>query len=277
MDAIKNNIPEKYIVNFLKEDHYTTPPSSKAEFIINPTFSFYLRLVGIIIRSNLKTKINKYDRYAWVKASYQVIKAMEKVGVEFKLEGLKNVISFEGPAVFIGNHMGTLETMMLPAILQPAKPIVYVMKKELTTFPVFGPVSSARHPVVVGRDNPREDLRTVMEEGSRRLQEGRSVIIFPQRTRSKNLLPKSFNSLGIKLAKRNDVPAVPMALITDAWGIGKFLKDFGKIDPSRRVRLAIGEPIHITSQGNKEHQQVIDFIKRKWIDWGYQDFIIEEG
>ena len=45
--------------------------------------------------------------------------------------------------------------------------------------------------------------------------------------------PTLFNSLGNKLAKRNNVPVIPLALITDAWGNGKYIKEAGKIDPSK--------------------------------------------
>ena len=56
-----------------------------------------------------------------------------------------------------------------------------------------------------------------MEEGSERLKKGKSVLIFPQKTRSEIFNPKEFNSLGVKLAKKNNVPVIPMAVLTDAW------------------------------------------------------------
>jgi 1-acyl-sn-glycerol-3-phosphate acyltransferase len=40
--------------------------------------------------------------------------ALENVGVRFEITGLDNLKSFEGPAVFIANHMSTLETFVLP-------------------------------------------------------------------------------------------------------------------------------------------------------------------
>jgi 1-acyl-sn-glycerol-3-phosphate acyltransferase len=109
---------------------------------------------------------------------------MERAGINFHVEGIDNIEKFEGPAVFIGNHMSTLETVALPAFIQPIKPVVYVIKEELTRYPLFGPVAAARHPILVGRANPREDLQIVLDDGSSRLQEGRSIIIFPQKTRS---------------------------------------------------------------------------------------------
>jgi len=131
---------------------------------------------------------------------------------------MHNILKTGKPAVFVGNHMSTLETMVLPAIIQPVKKVIFVIKEELTTYPLFGEIAKARDPILVGRENPREDLKIVLEAGSKKLHEGTSVIIFPQKTRSVYFDPSSFNSLGVKLAKRNKVPVIPIALITDALG-----------------------------------------------------------
>ena len=93
------------------------------------------------------------------------------------------------------------------------------------------------------------------------------MLIFPQTTRDLFFDPKKFNTLGIKLAKRARVPVIPVAVKTDAWGIGRWLKDFGKIDPSKPVRISFGEPVHISGSGKKEHRSTIAFIGSKLVDW----------
>lgn len=275
MDAIEKNIREKYKFDLAQYDSYHTSETKKKKIIINPSLSFYLDLLKVILWSNIKARQGKLDSYNWAIASYKVMEAFEKVGAKVHISGMKNLEKFNGPAVFIGNHMSSLETMALPHILQPLKPVVYVMKKELTDYPVFGRISMARFPIVVGRENPREDLRVVMEEGKKRLQEGRSIIIFPQKTRSHYIDPQAFNTLGIKLAKNSSVNVVPMALISDVWGMGKIVKDFGKIDPSKDVYIAFGEPFKVEGKGTEEHQRVLDFIKTKWIEWGRKEYIKE--
>jgi len=169
--------------------------------------------------------------------------------------------------------MSTLETLLLPSFIQPVKSVVYVIKKELTDFPLFGPVAAARHPIIVGRSNPREDLRIVMEEGTKSIQDGRSVIIFPQKTRSAIFDRKSFNSLGMKLAKKNNVPVIPLALVTDAWENGKIIKELGKLNTSKIVHFEFGEPLNIKGNGAAEHEIVLDFIEGKIKEWGRRDLI----
>jgi len=124
-----------------------------------------------------------------------------------------------------------------------------------------------RQPVVVGRDNPREDLKTVLEEGQKRLEANISIIIFPQTTRSVEFDPKKFNTLGVKLAKRCNVPVVPFALKTDAWGLGRRLKDFGPIRPEKTVHIHFGEPMQVKGSGKEEHNVIVEFIETKLAAW----------
>jgi len=132
---------------------------------------------------------------------------------------------------------------------------------------VFGPIMRSRGPILVGRTNPREDLKAVLEGGTKKLQAGQSVIIFPQSTRSFTFKPEVFNTLGIKLALKANVPVVPIALKTDAWGIGKIARDFGPIDPRKHVHFAIGGPMTIRNRGAEEHQKIVDFITEKLEQW----------
>ncbi len=255
-----------------QNEYHTDRDKIKSSFIGRKLF--YPRMVKIVYESNRMTKKNLYNRFNWVASSLYTIRAMEKAGIDFHVEGLNNIEKFDGTAVFVGNHMSTLETVALPAFIQPIKPVVYVIKAELTNYPLFGEVAKARHPIVVGRSNPREDLQIVLNEGSERLQSGKSVIIFPQKTRSAYFDAQQFNSLGVKLAKRNDAYVVPLAILSDAWQNGKIIKEFGKVDPSKPVRFAFGEPMKVESGGNQENQTVMEFIQTKLREWGRSEYVL---
>ncbi|MBU0558283.1 MAG: 1-acyl-sn-glycerol-3-phosphate acyltransferase [Bacteroidetes bacterium] len=261
---------------FATEDTYHSAPLIKKSSILN-TGKFYWKLVKVIYKSNRLAKKNEFDGYQYVNSSIQLIRGFESCGINFHFEGMKNLQKFDGPAVFIGNHMSSLETVALPGIIHPIKKVVFVVKHELTTYPLFGPVNNAIDPIVVGRANPRDDLRIVMEGGAARLKAGKSIILFPQRTRSFKFDTSAFNTLGVKLAVKNNVPAVPIALVTDAWGYGKIIKDFGKINPALHVHIAIGEPINVTGNGSEAQKVVIGFIESKLKEWGREHYLVSSS
>jgi 1-acyl-sn-glycerol-3-phosphate acyltransferase len=252
-------------------DTYITDPdrprSLFSRIFLSPKFTFYPQFFCIVWASGRRAKKGLYGSREWAESSLDVMRALENVGVRVEITGMANIKKFEGPAVFIGNHMSTLETMVLPCIIQPLKETTFIVKKSLLTMPVFGHVMKSRDPVVVGRVNPREDLRTVLEEGVKKLTAGRSIIVFPQSTRSEAFDPAEFNSLGVKLALRAGVPVVPLALKTDAWGNGKYVKEFGPLDIRKRVHFAFGEPINIEGRGNDAHETVIRFIQERLERW----------
>jgi 1-acyl-sn-glycerol-3-phosphate acyltransferase len=234
---------------------------------IAPSFVFYSKLLPIVFKASSNAKRSMYGNAEWSKSSLDVLRALENVGIKIEITGIDNFKNLEGPCVFIGNHMSTLETFVLPVIIQPFKDVTFVVKKSLVEYPVFKYVMRSRDPITVSRINPRDDLKAVMEGGIQKLKAGRSVIIFPQTTRTTVFDPKNFNTIGIKLAHRANVPVVPIALKTDAWGNGKYLKDFGKIDPSKKVHFAFGEPLWIKDKGIEEHHKVIEFISSKLREW----------
>jgi len=254
-------------------DTYNTYSKPNPLLKLFPTLPFILKYLYIILYSSKEARNNIYNRNNWVYSSLDILHSLENVGVKFEISGLGNLKIFDGPAVFVANHMSTLETMVIPSLIQPVKSLIFVMKKELADMPLIGSIVTARTPIVVGRSNPREDLKLVMEEGAQNLTEGKSIIIFPQRTRSLQFNPKQFNSLGIKLAKRNKVPVIPLALLTDAWGEGKLIKDLGKIDIQKKVHFSFGKPLNIDGNGQAEHQKCLDFIISSLTAWGRADLI----
>jgi 1-acyl-sn-glycerol-3-phosphate acyltransferase len=232
-----------------------------------PTASFYARILGIVLRAAKLAKKGLYDNRRWVESSLATVRAIEAVGGRLEIRGLENVQRLTSPAVFIGNHMSILETFVLPCLIQPYRDVTFVVKESLITYPFFGHVMRNRNPVVVGRENPREDLKIVLEEGRKRLETNVSVVIFPQTTRSVEFDPGKFNSLGIKLAKRCNFPVVPFALKTDAWSLGKRLKDFGPIRPEKTVHFRFGGPMTVQASGKEEHAAIVEFIQKNLAAW----------
>jgi len=232
-----------------------------------PSLTFYRKFLGIVWRASVLSRKGIYDYSAWCHSSMGILRALESVGGQVEVSGIHHLEEVDGPCVIIGNHMSMLETVILPLIVQPVKNVTFVVKKSLLEYPVFKHVMRSRDPIAVTRANPREDFKAVREGGAARLKNGISIVVFPQTTRTTQFRPEQFNSIGIKLAQRAKVPIVPLALKTDAWHNGERLKDFGKIDITRRVHFAFGESIQVQGRGGNEHERVVDFIRGKLAGW----------
>jgi 1-acyl-sn-glycerol-3-phosphate acyltransferase len=236
---------------------------------ILPELTFYSRFLMIVCKAAFRTRHGRFNRQALCRSSFNVLRALEAVGIRFEIDGTRHIAQLETPCVIVANHMSVLETAVLPLIIQPLTDVTFIVKDSLMQYPVFKHVLATLDPIVVGRVNPRQDLRTVMQEGVERLNRGMSVVVFPQTTRATSFDARQFNSLGVKLAHRAGVPVLPLALTTDAWGNGRLIKDFGKIDPTKTVRFSFGAPIAFQDRGGAAHQSVIDLIQRKLSQWGY--------
>ena len=260
-------------IQYENNAYRTTHASISLPAKLCPSLIFYYHAFIIVFRGSVKAKRRHYDTAEWCKSSLAIVRALERVGVDIEIAGIDSITSFKGPCVFIANHMSTLETFVLPAIVAPMKDTTFVVKQSLVEYPIFRHVMRSRDPITVGRENPREDLKAVLEGGTTRLKAGKSIIIFPQTTRTLLFDPEVFNTIGIKLAKKAGVPVVPIALKTDAWGNGKYLKDYGMIVPSKRVHFAFGKPLMVKDRGAEEHNEIIRFIRGKLEEWETSDGI----
>lgn len=237
-----------------------------------PSAYFYFKLLtGPLGWLCFQAARHKCDDAAWSNSSAWLGDIIEEMGCAIHVSGLSHIDSAQGPCIFIANHMSTLETFLLPGLIRPKRPVTFVVKKSLVSMPLFGSVMRSRNPVVVGRSSAREDLATVLEEGRERLEKGISIIVFPQSTRSMYFSPEHFNSIGIKLARKANVPVIPLALKTDAWGQGKKIKEAGKILPRLPIRFKFGSPVAIKGSGKAEHLAICEFIGNNLSQWQIED------
>ena len=253
------------------DDAYVTPPRRiplTARWF--PSLDFYWHAFFVVLRASRNAKRGKYGTAEWCGSSLDTLRALERVGVRVQITGTRHFRDLPGPCVFIGNHMSTLETFVLPVIISTYRESTFVVKQSLVDYPIFKYVMRSRNPITVGRSNARDDLKAVLDGGAERLKAGTSIIIFPQTTRTAVFDPEAFNTIGVKLAKKAGVPVVPVALKTEAWGNGRWLKDYGKIRPELPVYFAFGEPMTIKDRGAEEHEATVAFIKAKLGEWEKQ-------
>ena len=261
---------------FAGMDSYDTPESNR------PSLAFHLWLHSrwYFYQSNFHTFIlsgrlaarGKLDKEAQIAYSSRNIHLIERCGGHIHLRGLNHLRDLGGkPVVIVGNHMSLLETAVMHAIIREYVDFSFVVKKSLLDIPIFRHILLSFHAIPVSRTNAREDLRTVLTEGKKVLEEGRCMIVFPQATRTSTFDPTQFNTIGIKLAKSAGVPILPMALKTDFISTGKYLRDLGPLHPERSVRFEFGPPMEVGANPHETHQKTIDFIQGCFDRWAEEE------
>lgn len=254
------------------QQEYRTPearpawPLGPLEFL--RAASFHARILWVYAVARRMIRKGIFDRGGYMTRSWKSLHVAESSGGRFEVTGLAHLAATPGPVVIIGNHMSSLETIVLPVLVLPFKDVAFVVKQSLTTHPIFGPIMCAVKHIAVGRDNPREDLRLVLERGAELIRQGVSVVIFPQATRSVAFDIEGFNTLGVKLAARTGVPVIPLALKTDFMANGMWLKDMGYVHPGRTIHFAFGPALPVSGNGRETHTAVVRHVATHLQAWG---------
>lgn len=173
-------------------------------------------------------------------------------GIKTQVEGLENIPP--GPFVVLSKHQSPWDTIYLQL---PFGPLATVVKRELLSVPFFGWTLRLIKPIPIDREQPRDALRKVLEEGKSRLAEGISVLIFPEGTRIEPGQQGKYAKSGASIACSMGVPVVPVALNAGLyWPAHGFLKYPGT------VRVVIG-PALPSSETNSAQ---LTEQARNWIE-----------
>lgn len=113
------------------------------------------------------------------------------------------------PLIFMSNHQGNFDIPVLYEAIP--RPFSWMAKEELFRIPLFGWALSRAGYIPVDRSDGRKSLRSLLDAAVT-IKNGKSVVIFPEGTRSPDgaLLP--FKRGGFILAAKSGVPVVPVAI-----------------------------------------------------------------
>jgi len=259
-------------VKELQADQYQTP-AQPVKSALDRMFGrrdtwYYLRIFEIVIIGWWLARRNLWNKRTWFMLAFRTLRFAEACGARVTATGTQAMERVHGPAVIVANHMSLLETFVLGSFVIPFSPMTVILKESLVRMPLFGRLMRAADPISVTRRNPRDDLRVILDQGGKYLKAGKSILVFPQSTRSTVFDPAKFNSVGVKLARKAGVPVVPVALKTDFHGTGRIVRDFGPVDRSQPVLFRFGNPIPVTGNGRAAHEAALSFMTSTLKEWG---------
>ena len=172
-------------------------------------------------------------------------------GLNYEIEGLENIP--ETGFIIMSKHSSTWETIVLQRFFRP---LVWVVKRELTWIPVFGWALRAANAIALNRGTGRKAVQQLVEESAKMMEQGRILMLFPEGTRVLPLQSRRFKLGGAIVSQRTGYSVLPIA-----HNAGEFWPRHSWIKWPGTVRVVIGKPID--PQG-KTPEQIIEEVA-SWI------------
>lgn len=173
------------------------------------------------------------------------------LGIRYRVLGQENLP--DAPAIILSKHQSSWETLFYPSFMRHE--LCYVFKRELLFIPFFGWGIWLLEMIHIDRRKGIDAFEQVVEQGARKLAEGRWLIMFPEGTRTRVGSKGRYKTGGPRFACRTGALVIPIAVNSgECWPRNAFLKTPGLIT------VSIGKPI--SPEGKKPDQ-----LGREVEDW----------
>ena len=166
--------------------------------------------------------------------------------IHVTVKGFSN-IDPDKPYIFMPNHMSNGDIPVLLAHLKVQ--FRWLAKAELFRIPLLGFAMKRAGYISIDRSNRKSAFES-LARAAQTIRNGRSVLIFPEGTRSRDQSIKAFKKGGFVLAVESGVPIVPVVI----HGTWRIMSKNGLMIRPGNVTLEILEPIETRdySRGTKD-------------------------
>ena len=172
--------------------------------------------------------------------------------LEFRVEGQEHIP--DEPSVIMIRHSSVFEAYA-QLIVFPQQ--TWIIKRELNWIPIFGWALKNLKAIPIDRKSGRTAVSQVINEGTKRLNDGIWITIFPEGTRMKPGETKKYGISGAALAKTANVKIIPVAHNAEDFWTSRNLKKKPGL-----IKFCIGNPI---TCDRKNPREITDEVKC-WID-----------
>ena len=161
---------------------------------------------------------------SWCRSCIWVIRKI--MGIEYEIRGRENLPT-DGPFIIASKHQSAWDTLIFNIIVLDC---AYVVKRELFFFPFFGWFLWRIGMIGIDRKGGANTLKRLVANCKVRLKVGRSIVIFPQGTRTPPGTKNPYLPGVAALYTQCNVPVVPTALNSGMfWPRRTFLKHPGTV------------------------------------------------
>lgn len=182
---------------------------------------------------------------------------LELSNTKVKLIGQENILRGK-PQIFMANHQSDFDVLISLAYI-PVQ-FRWIAKKELFSVPIFGAAMRSAGYIEIDRSNREKALQS-LDEAALRIRRGKSIMTFPEGTRSREGEIKPFKHGTFYLAMKSGVPIVPVSII----GSGRIMQKRSlRIKPGQ-IKIVIGKPIEVSNFDIEKRQELIEIVRNEII------------
>lgn len=172
-------------------------------------------------------------------------------GVRVRASGVEHV----GPdraQIFVANHQSMLDIWAMMAAL-PAS-LRFITKAELGRIPVFARACRSAGHVFIDRGDPSAASLAIRKAGERMREEGLSLVLFPEGTRSRDGRLGRFKKGGFALAIETRATLVPVAL----EGGARILPKGAWLPEPGVIHLRCAPPVPLDRLGPEDRDELLE-------------------
>ena len=129
-------------------------------------------------------------------------------GSKIQLSGQENIPEKPGYCV-VANHQSNFDIPLIMAILPDN--VGFIAKYEMMKVPLLNTWMRALNCVFIKRNNIRHAIQGI-KEALNQVQDGKSMVLFPEGTRSRDGRPGKFHHAGMRLALERGIPVLPITI-----------------------------------------------------------------
>lgn len=202
-------------------------------------------------RLTKKGKLEKKDRLVKNIAVNLVNRLSKLARIKYDVSGSENIP--DGPVLYVANHQGFLDMAVMLGKMK--EPCAFMAKKEAEKIPLLSTWMKHLGCVFVDRENARAAVKA-LDEANALVASGKSMVIFPEGTRSKSDNVGEFKNGAFRIAKNTGVPIVPVAID----GSYKAWDEKHRITPTT-IRVKILPPFSIENISRAEFKEIGNTVR----------------
>lgn len=179
-------------------------------------------------------------------------------GLELEVTGEEHLWS-NRPAVFIFNHQSQVDVLIIARLLR--RDMAGVGKKEIGNIPVLGKVIQLAGTILIDRENSRSAVEAMRPLVDAMRNEGRSVTLAPEGTRSTSTNLGPFKKGAFHLAMQAEVPIVPIVIhnAVDAGPRGQFATQ------PATVHVTVLPPVDTSDWTAKNMDKQVEYVRDMYL------------